>query len=169
MATINGGPTSETLPGTSANDTIHGGGGNDTVDGGAGADQVFGDSGSDRLNGNEGGDILVGGSGNDVFDFNTEAEATGDVISDFTRGVDKIDLVDIDAKSFFLFDFSTFGNNAFTFKGDLTQQALGKGDLGFVLHNGVTDVRGDTDGDAQFEVSFTLLGTHFLTSSDFIL
>ncbi|PMZ87082.1 MULTISPECIES: M10 family metallopeptidase C-terminal domain-containing protein [unclassified Pseudomonas] len=54
------------------------------------------------LVGGTGKDVLTGGAGNDIFDFNAVAEtvltsSTWDIISDFVRGADKIDLSTLDA------------------------------------------------------------------------
>lgn len=62
--------------------------GNDTLDGGRGWDVLDGGNGNDEL----GGDLLSGGAGNDRFVFDTGPTIGGnaDVISDFTRGADKL-------------------------------------------------------------------------------
>jgi VCBS repeat-containing protein len=108
---------SDNLSGTSGEDRIKGDNGNDTIDGGEGADNVFGDNGDDILNGGNsidnlfggngndnlnggngndwlagerGNDSLTGGLGNDVFLF---AQGGGiDTITDFTNGIDKIQI-----------------------------------------------------------------------------
>jgi serralysin len=169
MAIITGGNSSETLTGNNVADTIFAQGGNDRVNAGGGNDLLFGQAGNDTLVGGAGADTQTGGAGADVFDFNSAGETVGDRISDFTKGQDKIDLSGIDAKDFSLFEPSSFGNNAFTFKGNLLNQSLGKGDLGFVHQDGLTLVRANTDGDGAFEVSFTLSGIVNLTASDFVL
>jgi serralysin len=169
MAIVNGNGNNETLPGTEGADIIFAAGGHDTLVAKGGNDLLFGQEGNDTLTGGAGVDTMTGGADRDAFDFNSAGETTGDRISDFTQGLDKIDLGSIDAKSFSLFQPSSFGNNAFAFKGDLTNVALGKGDLGFFHQNGLTQIRGNTDGDAQFEVSFTLSGIVNLTGNDFAL
>lgn len=68
--------------GGDGNDALLGRGGDDTLDGGAG---------DDRLRGDDGADVLTGGEGEDHFIF-MDPEDGADVITDFTRGEDKIKL-----------------------------------------------------------------------------
>lgn len=78
MATINGTTGADNLVGTATADTINGRNGNDT------------------LRGNGGRDTLIGGGGSDTFVYlaETDSPASGnwDLINDFTRGADRIDL-----------------------------------------------------------------------------
>lgn len=72
--------------------SIDGGGGSDTIIGTIGDDMLVGNSGNDRLAGGLGNDLLTGGNGGDTFAFGT---AWGhDTVTDFRRGVDKLDLRD---------------------------------------------------------------------------
>ncbi|GHA11521.1 retention module-containing protein [Oceanisphaera arctica] len=72
-----------TLSGTDADEVLLGGAGNDTLNGGGG---------NDVLNGGLGDNILTGGSGIDTFRF-TEADAGSvNIIKDFTKGIDILDL-----------------------------------------------------------------------------
>ncbi len=120
----------ETLDGVGGNDLLFGNAGADTLNGGAGADLLVGgsemdtlngdadndvlvgDSGDDRLNGGTGRDILTGGEGTDTFEFSSVLDSasstTGDLIVDFERINDKIDLSGIDANS------TTGANDAFS-------------------------------------------------------
>jgi len=52
--------------------------------------QITGNSGNNILNGMGGNDVLTGGGGNDQFLFNTVLSGTGDSITDFAVGNDKI-------------------------------------------------------------------------------
>jgi hypothetical protein len=52
---------------------------------------MFGGAGNDTLNGGAGADLLVGGAGADTFNF-FSGQANGDLLRDFTPGVDHIDL-----------------------------------------------------------------------------
>jgi Ca2+-binding RTX toxin-like protein len=84
------------LLGTANNDDLFGGLGNDPLNGGAGDDRLFGENGTDRLVGGVGSDTLTGGAGSDTFvleNFNGSNFAqNADVVTDFVRGVDKIDV-----------------------------------------------------------------------------
>ena len=77
------------LTGNSAANRLTGGVGADTLIGNGGADTLDGGTESDRLTGGAGADSLTGGAGADVFIYNATSEG-GDVITDFTSGVDSI-------------------------------------------------------------------------------
>jgi Ca2+-binding RTX toxin-like protein len=163
--TLSGGSGNDKIYGRDGNDVLDGGSGNDSLFGEAGHDTLKGGSGNDRLNGGLGRDYLYGGSGRDVFDFNSVAEtAVGslrDVIFDFRRGQDDIDLSTIDANA------SAAGNQAFSWIG--TAAFSGKaGQLHIVDQGSQVLVQGDIDGDrkADFDI-LVKVGT--LSASDFIL
>ena len=87
------------LFGDSGNDNIFGGVGNDTIIGGTGNDNLYGKAGNDILIGGLGSDKLFGEAGNDIFKFenigdshNKLNQAEIDLIADFAKGYDKIDL-----------------------------------------------------------------------------
>lgn len=83
-------PTIDISPATD-NDSINAGNGNDLVFSGNGDDALDGGNGRDTLNGGVGDDILSGNSGNDTFAF---GQGFGnDVITDFGRGNNRIDLI----------------------------------------------------------------------------
>jgi Ca2+-binding RTX toxin-like protein len=163
-----------TLAGGAGNDRLYGGAGNDTLDGGTGNDRLFGQDGNDtllggtgddRLDGGIGRDVLRGGTGKDVFVFNEVSEsAVGsarDVITDFMRGQDKIDLSAIDARE------ATAANDAFTWFG--TKAFTGAaGQLRFNDLGAEVFVQGDVDGDgvADFEIHVKVAT---VAASDFIL
>jgi Domain of unknown function (DUF4214)/RTX calcium-binding nonapeptide repeat (4 copies) len=75
-----------------------GGDGNDTVYGTGGRDYLYGGDGNDLIVGGHGADYMSGGGGEDTFLFrplspsNPLPDTTGDWISDFQPGVDKLDL-----------------------------------------------------------------------------
>lgn len=82
-----------------ASDQINGRGGNDFIAGLVGDDDIMGGAGRDRLFGNSGDDVINGGADNDkmtgqygadtfVFDLNSGV----DMITDFTPGLDRIDV-----------------------------------------------------------------------------
>ncbi|MDP1699424.1 MAG: type I secretion C-terminal target domain-containing protein, partial [Aestuariivirga sp.] len=76
------------------------GAGSDTVSGfenltgSAFNDKLTGNSGNNILHGGAGNDILNGGAGADTFDFSSLMDGS-DIITDFTTGTDKIDLIDL--------------------------------------------------------------------------
>lgn len=84
---LTGGSGADSLTGNSVNNILSGGAGADTLTGGGGADRLIGGAGADRL---------TGGAGNDIFvlDHFASTDASADLITDFTRGQDKIDLPD---------------------------------------------------------------------------
>ncbi|MCZ4309488.1 VWA domain-containing protein [Vibrio atlanticus] len=90
--------------GSAGNDYLDGGEGNDGLRGGTGHDTLKGGAGEDILIGGLGNDILTGGSDDDIFKFvdqdttssqNDIRDGEKDVITDFTKGQDKIDLSEI--------------------------------------------------------------------------
>ena len=82
----------------SGNDTLAGGAGDDFLHGGGGTDLLHGGEGDDFLYGGWGTDGLHGGEGADTFAFD---EFSGDtLITDFTDGVDKIDLTPLELSGF---------------------------------------------------------------------
>ncbi len=87
---------------------------------------LLGGAGADSINGKAGNDVLFGESGADMFIF--ERGTGGDVIGDFARGVDRIDIR--------AFGFASFAQvqTAFIQNGDVGAINLGNGDL-IVLHS----------------------------------
>ncbi len=101
------------LTGNEIANYLLGGAGNDTLDGGGGNDVLFGEGGADVF-------LLTGGTG-------------GDVIGDFTPGVDRIDVS--------AFGFASFAalQVRFVENGGTTAINLGNGD--FVVINGITNAQ----------------------------
>jgi hypothetical protein len=95
---ISGSPFGDVMDGFGSRDTLLGGAGDDTLFGGLGADRLVGGDGADLLDGGAGDDRLIGGDGSDTFVFTGGGGI--DTIVDFTPGVDKIRLVDLDVHSF---------------------------------------------------------------------
>ncbi|RMF38564.1 MAG: hypothetical protein D6754_07230 [Alphaproteobacteria bacterium] len=86
-----GGGGAETILGGSGNDTLRGKGGKDFIDAGSGNDSIVAGAGKDVVIGGMGTDVMSGGGGGDSFKFNDNSGAS-DEITDFTNGVDKIDV-----------------------------------------------------------------------------
>lgn len=91
-----GGNGNDFLSGYTGRDRLYGGRGHDELDGGSARDILKGGSGRDTLIGGTGNDKLVGGSHADTFLFNLDDETGRDVITDFGRGNDVIQLLQID-------------------------------------------------------------------------
>jgi Ca2+-binding RTX toxin-like protein len=149
----------ENIAGSSAADTLTGNAGNNIIWGGAG---------NDRITGASGFDTLYGEAGNDIFDFNAVGESAvgswSDIIADFVKGQDKIDVTTIDSNTVLAGDqnFSFLGTAAFS---GVAGQLRYDNSIG----DGFTHVFGDINGDriADFEIRMT--GTYTLASTDFIL
>jgi serralysin len=164
----------DVIYGHGGNDNLYGGHGNDHLDGGAGDDYLSGGDGNDTLHGNLDNDVLVGGAGADIFDFYsiTDQWGYGDTIADFKwwEG-DKIDLSDVDAKAYSFWSPSTWGDQAFAWKGSSgsAPTAKGTGDLGYYQADGNTYVYGNVDGDSTFELVLRVNGSVPFIASDFML
>jgi Ca2+-binding RTX toxin-like protein len=164
-----GNSAANVLSGSSGNDSLSGGAGNDTLLGGPGNDSLSGGTGNDTLLGGPGKDRLTGGSGRDTFDFNTLSEmgvarATRDIITDFVRGQDRIDLSTLDANT------ARAGNQSFSAPvvGNHFSGAFSR--AGELYFDRVADVLyGNTDGDAAAEFSIQITGLSSLTATDLIL
>jgi hypothetical protein len=171
---LSGGDGNDTLLGNAGQDVLGGGRGNDFLSGGARTDVLSGGVGADRLIGGEGLDVLTGGDNADSFIFEKISDTAdnalvADVITDFGRGQDKIDLSAIDASSVLP------GNNAFTFDGKTPFGTSKNGDIYFKTFdnpgtaNDYTMIYIDTDSDAASEGMIWVAGLHSFTASDFIL
>jgi hypothetical protein len=141
--------------------------------GGLGNDKISAGSGKDIMIGGIGADQLTGGSSADIFDFNSIRESSKlfggiDLITDFYRGQDDIDLRTIDAST------RHSGNNAFKFIGASAfhKQA---GEVRFTLSdkagtiNDRIFVSADVNGDGATDLMISLKGLKHLTASDFLL
>ena len=146
---------------------------NNILTGNAGANLLSGLAGNDILNGGAGIDILIGGAGkdtlsgglgNDSFDFNTYSEMglglTRDVITDFVRGQDKVDLSTIDPNA------ALAGNQAFTFIASTTAFSVA-GQIHY--SGGIISINNDTDAATEFEIQLTGVIPPALASTDFVL
>jgi autotransporter-associated beta strand protein len=151
-----GNGTSAKVLGEEGKDKLFGSKANDKLDGGAN---------SDLLTGGRGKDSLFGGADSDTFDFNSIKDSLRgskrDVINDFQRGPDDIDLKNIDAMT------GVSGNQKFKFIGKQGFHDK-KGELHYVDKGDKVIVQGDVNGDghADFDI-LVLVGK--LGSHDFVL
>ena len=160
-----GATTALTLTGNEMDQTLTGNAGANVLRGGDGNDRLLGGGGNDRLEGGGGGDVFVFEA---VGDSRTAAlrsdgkKAMPDVITDFVRGPDKIDLGLIDAVA------GTPVNDVFTFLGTgaFTKQA---GQVRYETGNGQTSVYADVDGDGFADMHIILMSQLTLTANDFVL
>lgn len=143
---IVGNAAANRLAGSAGNDLLKGAGGNDMLSGGAGRDK------------------LSGGAGADVFNFDRAvhsgvAASARDMVVDFTRGQDRIDLSGIDA------NWATARDQSFSYIGarDFGTNATGQ----LRLEGGI--LYGSTDADADAEFSIELVGVTELEAADFVL
>ena len=169
-----------------------GGSGNDLIIGNSASNRLVGNAGNDVMSGGDGTDYFTGGAGSDTFiaDINGAAALVParrgdlplDVITDFTRGSDRIDLSGIDANANLAGDqaFVFRGSNANRNAGDLTfkvfdsiqgaERALGMeidGISGRGAAGPVTVVFGNVDG-GQPDFAIALLNTRGVSSTDFL-
>jgi Ca2+-binding RTX toxin-like protein len=154
--------------GNEAANLLRGLDGNDNLFGRPGDDRLEGGAGNDLLRGGSGRDVLVGGAGSDRFDWDSSTEAGigtwRDVVLDFTRGSDVIDLAGIDAKS------GTDADDAFRFIGGDSFNGIA-GELRYRPY-GTSDgvlVQGDIDGDRIGDFSIRIDGVEVLQQGDFVL
>ncbi len=159
----------ERLAGSRYGDRLTGSGGNNVLDGGSGNDTLSGRGGADRVVGGAGRDQLIGGNGADTFDFNAVAETgtsstTRDVILDFIRGQDRIDLSTIDAHT------GAAGNNAFTFIGSAAFGSDAAGQLRYAYDPGAGTgiLYGSVDADRSAEFTIELVAVTTLSAADFV-
>lgn len=151
--------------GNAASNNITGNNGDNILFGLAGNDLLNGAAGNDYLVGGLGVDILTGGAGADVFVFNALADSTPagfDVVQDYVHGIDKIDVVGIDANT------SKNGNQTFAFAGQ--NSGVVANSVTWYESDGNTFVQADVNGNTAADVLIELAGTNLhLSASDFLL
>jgi Ca2+-binding RTX toxin-like protein len=153
--------------GNSLDNIIVGNSGNNLLVGGAGNDSLSGGAGNDTLRGGAGVDTLTGGAGNDVFDFDAVSESGTDVdlrdiITDFVKGQDRIDLSTIDANS------GAGGNQTFSFIGTAPFSAAAQVRYFYDGPNTILEANvGGTNGNAA-DIQIQIAGNHALLLSDLI-
>ncbi len=161
---INSNAGNDSLSGGGGSDNLSAGAGDDTLDGGEGNDTMSGGDGKDTLIGGRGADTMTGGADSDLFDYNRVTESgviNGfiDTITDFTSGVDRIDLSDIDANN-----LGVDGNQAFVMIGSAAFHNVA-GELRSEAGKFEADVNGD--GVADIRVLFS--NGAVAVAADFIL
>ncbi|HYG88266.1 MAG TPA: calcium-binding protein [Azospirillum sp.] len=164
--TITGDGKKNFLSGNGGVDFINANGGDDLIDGGANKDFINGGAGADKISGGAGGDDLTGGSGADDFQFfflnDVGAGASGrDIITDFEKGLDKINVSPIDA------DTTVSGNQAFSFMG--TKAFSDEGQVRATAQNNGMLVQFNTTGSGVAEFEIFLETPLMPSASDFVL
>ncbi len=155
----------ENVFGAAGNDQITGNHRYNFLKGGAGSDLLDGGTGRDILEGGLGRDQIRGGadSDRDAFVFTSVKDSavgsSRDVVSQFTRGIDDVDLSAIDA------NIHMSGNQAFSFAG-ATAKA-------YSVWSSVVDgnqmVRADINGDRVADMEIRVDGSASLAAWDFVL
>lgn len=156
----------EKASGSSAADKIYGSNGANTLSGEGGNDYLEGRKGADILVGGAGRDVLAGGSDTvrDVFVFNSIADSrlgsgARDIIWNFTKSVDDINLRGIDANT------QVFGDQAFGWGGT----TVGAYKVWTVTSGSNILLRGDVNGDKVADFEIQIDGISGLSSSDLLL
>jgi Ca2+-binding RTX toxin-like protein len=134
--------------GNAANNRIRGSDGSDTIDGGAGNDRIIGGGGADELTGGVGRDTFLFGA------FADSAPTDSDLITDFTRGQDRMDVRAIDA-------FAFVGTGGFA--------GGGQASIRYEFAGSETLVQFDAGDGGAAEMVVRLTGNIALTGSDFLL
>ncbi|WP_376094551.1 SdrD B-like domain-containing protein [Roseomonas sp. CCTCC AB2023176] len=163
---LTGSAYADTMSGDAGANLIDGGAGNDLLDGGAGGDTLLGGAGKDTLLGGLGADVLTGGMHGDTFRWTALAESAPgamDVVTDFVRGEDRLDLSPIDPKPL------VAGDQAFAFVGTAAFLANGTSQVRYVADGADVRVEADADGNGTADFAFLVKGITVLAASDFIL
>lgn len=166
--TIANGVIIENAIGGKAADTLIGNFYNNTLTGNQGNDILYGEGGNDVLIGGTGSDHLFGGLGVDYFKMNNMSDSSlniQDIIHDFDQGVDKVDLLAIDAK----YKFNKNDSFSFLSNNSPTDSISANGALWYEINDGVTNIYASNDRDITPELEIILIGEITLIASDFIL
>lgn len=172
---LGGGAGNDSISGGDGNDVLYGGTGNDTLLGEMGADDLRGQDGADVIFGGSGRDSLLGGSGADrlyggldrecdefVFRYTSDScsQFGLDWIYDFERGVDRINLSEIDAMA-----GTRAANESFVFSGT-TPRAHS---VWTAVSTQGFNVLADVDGDARPDFVLWVLGSGVPGVADLVL
>jgi Ca2+-binding RTX toxin-like protein len=159
-SSLDGRAGNDSLKGGAAADTLTGGAGDDLLSGAAGRDLVSGGLDDDRIVGGLGKDTLAGNAGQDTFVFTRVADSAAglaDVISDFSRADDMLNLAAIDA------NLAKSGDQAFAWLGAKANSAV----AGTLWQTGGF-IRAEVDGKAGYDFEIAI-GSLTLNATDFIL
>ena len=135
---LSGGWENDRLWGRAGNDTLHGGRGDDTLEGGAGADLMSGNAGADRFVFRNAADSRVGAF---------------DTITDFQRGIDRLDFAEM--------DLAWCGARAFS--------GSGRSELRYEVDGSDLILLADSSGDGAANLRLCLSGTAGISAQDFLL
>ena len=157
---INGGNGRDTILGGLNVDVLDGGDDDDLLNGGSGADTLRGGRGADVLIGETSKDVMNGGAGADIFVFaltsHSVVGANADVIQDFTRGSDLIDISALAALPFVFRATNPFsGGGTASVRYDVTGTSV--------------TLRIDANGDAVADSEVVLNSLSVLAATDFLL
>lgn len=144
---LTGNGAANRLLGMRSNDTIDGNGGDDTLEGGAGADELTGGEGADRFY---------------VAVLKHSSPAAADLILDFTRSVDLIDVSAIDTSV-------AAGDQGFDWRGTLGFTGLGVAEARYLRAGAETVLEFDIGDGGAAEMAIRLAGLHSLEASDLVL
>lgn len=162
-----GGTGDDNIQGNVGADLIYGGSGGDTITAAVGDDAIYAGSGNDTIDAGNGSDLIQGGHGADTLTGGTDTAAdsfkyldicdTGDTITDFQHGIDRIDFASLYA-----------GTLGFVV-GDSGSTVVANS-VTWTEYAGNTVVSVDVTGDTTADLQITLTGTGLgLTATDFIL
>jgi Ca2+-binding RTX toxin-like protein len=149
-----------TIAGSSVADNLKGSSGADRITGGQGSDWISAGTGDDVIQGGAGRDYLTGGAGSDTFYF-ANVNESGDRITDFEAGRDKIYLADLDLPA-----GAQGASWSWLGAGNYTGHAL---ELRAYQSGAVTFVTADLDGDMKTDIWLELTGQVNVSGSDVIV
>lgn len=162
-------------------ENVTGSGYGDFLGGDGGANVLDGRAGNDVLRGERGKDTLIGGSGSDTFVFTGVSTGGGpvtdstvsapDVVTDFTRGQDKIDLAKFSNQLVSGTKGASY-TDVFRWAGTLSSGSVPLGYVGFRVTSTGVDLYANPygeNGDTTPDLRVTLLGLSTLGASDLIL
>lgn len=162
---VTGNAAANRLLGMRGNDTMAGNAGDDTLEGGAGNDSLAGGDGNDLFLGGAGADRFTGGAGADRCVYTALDDsglAARDILTDFVRGADLIDVSAIDPSA-------AAGDQAFAWRGTLGFTGRGVAEARYRQVSTDTFLDFDTGNGGAAEMSIKLIGLFSLTGADLLL